>query len=252
MFLVVVHHPFSAKLPDGDTIDTRRHNCISYRIYRQFPYDGYIAPADLEEADPYGTSGGESSEESTESESEEYSPTPRQAGLGAIRVSYFISLIWFNFILVKLLQQPLRRQVPASSSVIRNLSEGLLSAAEAHQRLPSHAAPTSIPQAAPTSIPQASPASIIPTGSLIMSRFLPSSIWDNNWTPPPNMNRIEDLMTIEDVGRYVYDTVSSPGRLSIRGKSVHELATRFQSEVAFAASSKDFSRLFSADREFIM
>lgn len=70
--LVIAHYPVTVSLPIPDGLGTRRHNCLSKRIYRQFPYDGYIEQED-HSIDTYESSGGESdgSEPSTELEAEE-------------------------------------------------------------------------------------------------------------------------------------------------------------------------------------
>jgi hypothetical protein len=67
MILVIVHYPVTVTLPIPDGLGTRRHNCLSKRIYRQFPYDGYIEQ-EAHSIDTYESSGGESdgSEISTE------------------------------------------------------------------------------------------------------------------------------------------------------------------------------------------
>lgn len=70
--LVIAHYPVTVTLPIPDGLGTRRHNCLSKRIYRQFPYDGYIEQED-HSIDTYESSGGESdgSELSTELEEED-------------------------------------------------------------------------------------------------------------------------------------------------------------------------------------
>lgn len=70
-FSVVVHYPFFAELSTGEGSLTRRHKCISYRVYRQFPHGGYNNAFESDDIDPYSTSGGEtSSGDSTDEENE--------------------------------------------------------------------------------------------------------------------------------------------------------------------------------------
>lgn len=86
----------------------------------------------------------------------------------------------------------------------------------------------------------------------IGNQFLPANIWDETWTPPPVSNRVQGLLSVDDVSQHVYNIIPGELRLTLRGKNVEDLAVRFRAVLAAAASSKDFSLALATERDFIM